>query len=158
MRVLAWSRSRPPLGDLEGAVAWAELPELLARADFVSVHLALAPETRGLLDTRAMAGMKPGAILVNTARGGIVDEAALAEALREGRLAAAGLDVFEREPIGPAGPAGDLLALPNVVLTPPVGSASVETRARMAELAVENLLAALEGRRMPACANPEVYR
>jgi glyoxylate reductase len=158
MRVLAWSRSRPPLGDLEGAVAWAELPELLARADFVSVHLALAPETRGLLDTRAIAGMKPGAILVNTARGGIVDEAALAEALREGRLAAAGLDVFEREPIGPAGPAGDLLALPNVVLTPHVGSASVETRARMAELAVENLLAALEGRRMPACANPEVYR
>lgn len=155
MRVLAWSRTRRPLGDLEGAVAWAELPELLAAADFVSVHVALAPGTRGLLDAAALARMKPGAVLVNTARGEIVDEAALVEALRAGRLAAAGLDVFEREPLDPASP---LLALPGVVLAPHIGSASVATRERMARRAAENLLAALAGERMPACANPEVYR
>jgi glyoxylate reductase len=155
MRVLAWSRTRRPLGDLEGAVAWAELPALLAAADFVSVHVALAPETRGLLDARALAAMKRGAILVNTARGGIVDETALVAALREGRLGGAGLDVFEREPLAPDDP---LLAVPNVVVAPHIGSASVATRARMAALAVENLLAALDGGRMPACANPEVLR
>ena len=84
-----------------------------------------------------------------------MDEAALADALRDGRLGAAGLDVFAREPIDPASP---LLALPNLVLTPHIGSASTATRARMAELAVRNLLAALAGDRMPHCANPEVYK
>lgn len=155
MRVLAWSRARGPLGDLDGAVAWAELPELLAASDFVSVHVPLTAATRGLLDAPALARMKAGAILVNTARGGIVDETALAAALREGRLAAAGLDVFEREPVDPASP---LLRLPNVVLAPHIGSASVGTRERMARMAADNLLAALAGGRMPACANPEVYR
>ena len=154
MHVLAWSRTPRPLGDLEGLVETAALPALLARADFVSVHVALAPETRGLLDARALGAMKPGAILVNTARGGIVDEHALAAALRTGRLAAAGLDVFASEPLERTSP---LLGLPNVILTPHIGSASGATRARMAELAVDNLLAALEGRRMEACANPEVY-
>jgi glyoxylate reductase len=154
MRVLAWSRTRRSLGDLDGRVELVSLPELLAQADFVSVHVALAPETRGLLDAGAIGAMKPGAILVNTARGGIVDEAALAEALRTGRLAAAGLDVFECEPLERASP---LLGLPNVVLTPHIGSASRATRTRMAERAAENLVAALAGRRMRACANPEVY-
>jgi glyoxylate reductase len=154
MRVLAWSRTRRSLGDLDGRVELVSLPELLAQADFVSVHVALAPETRGLLDAGAIGAMKPGAILVNTARGGIVDEAALAEALRTGRLAAAGLDVFECEPLERASP---LLGLPNVVLSPHIGSASRATRTRMAERAAENLVAALAGRRMRACANPEVY-
>ncbi len=154
MRVLAWSRTPRSLGEFEEHVETVALPELLARADFVSVHVALAPETRGLLDARAIGAMKPGAILVDTARGGIVDEEALAGALREGRLAAAGLDVFAHEPLDPRSP---LLGLPNIVLTPHIGSASGATRARMAELAVDNLLAALGGRRMVACANPEVY-
>jgi phosphoglycerate dehydrogenase-like enzyme len=150
MTVLAWSRHPPR----EEGVLPVELPELLRRSDFVSVHLPLTPETRNLLDAAALRSMRPGAVLVNTARGGIVDESALADALREGRLAAAGLDVFEAEPLPPGSP---LLALENVVVTPHIGSASIATRERMADLAVENLLAGLAGRRMPQCANPEVY-
>ena len=107
------------------------------------MHVALAPETRGLLSAGAIAALRPGAILVNTARGGLVDEAALAAALTTGRLAAAALDVFAREPLDPASP---LLAAPNLLLTPHIGSASIATRTRMADLAVENLLAGLEGR------------
>lgn len=151
MRVLAWSRTRR---DVPG-VEFVSLETLLAAADFVSVHVALTAETRGLVGGAALAQMKPGAVLVNTARGGIVDEDALAAALRSGRIAAAGLDVFAREPLDAASP---LRALPNVVLTPHIGSASEATRARMVELAVKNLLAALAGERMPHCANPAVYR
>jgi glyoxylate reductase len=150
MRVLGWSRTRR---DVPG-VAWAELPELLACADFVSLHLALVPETRRLIGRAELAAMRPGAILVNTARGGLVDESALVEALRTGPLAAAALDVFEAEPLPDESP---LRRLENVVLTPHVGSASLATRARMAELAVGNLLAGLAGRRLPHCANAEVY-
>jgi glyoxylate reductase len=150
MRVLGWSRTRRELP----GVVWAELPELLASADFVSLHLALVPETRRLIGRTELAAMRPGAILVNTARGGLVDESALVEALRSGPLAAAALDVFELEPLPATSP---LLRLENVVFTPHVGSASLATRARMAELAVENLLAGLAGRRLPHCANPEVY-
>jgi glyoxylate reductase len=150
MRVLGWNRTPRALAEVE-AVA---LPELLARADFVSVHVALTDETRGLLDAAALARMRPGAVLVNVARGGIVDEEALAAALASGRLAGAALDVFAREPLPALSP---LLAAPNLVLTPHIGSASVRTRTRMADLAVDNLLAALRGERMPHCANPDVY-
>jgi glyoxylate reductase len=142
MRVLGWSRS----GRAVEGVAARPLDVLLAESDFVSLHVALAPETRGLVDAAALARMKPGAVLVNTTRGGVVDEAALVAALRSGHLAGAGLDVFETEPLPAASP---LLALPNVVLLPHVGSASIATRSRMAELAVANLLAGVEGRPLP---------
>jgi glyoxylate reductase len=150
MRVLAWSRTQRDVPSVD----FVSLESLLAAADFVSVHVALTAETRGLLGGAALAQMKPGAVLVNTARGGIVDEDALADALRSGRIAAAGLDVFAREPLEATSP---LRVLPNVVLTPHIGSASEATRARMVDLAVKNLLAALAGERMPHCANPAVY-
>ncbi len=139
MRVLGWTRS----GRAVPGVDAVPLEELLAQADFVSVHVALTPDTRDLLDARRIASMKPGAILVNTARGGIVDEPALAAALSEGRLAGAALDVFAEEPLGPQSP---LLNAPKLVLAPHVGSASIRTRQRMATLAVENLVAGLLGR------------
>jgi glyoxylate reductase len=108
--------------------------------------VALVAETRGLLGAEAIARMRSGAVLVNTTRGGVVDEAALVAALRSGRVAAAGLDVFAEEPLPPDSP---LLSLPNVVLLPHIGSASVATRSRMAELAVANLLAGLAGHPLP---------
>jgi len=117
------------------------------------LHVPLTPETHHLINTRELAMMKPAAFLINAARGKVVDEAALVEALKSRQIAGAGLDVFEQEPhIHP-----ELLALPNVVLTPHVGSATTETRLAMAMLAAENLLAALEGRRPPNAVNPEVY-
>ena len=143
MRVLAWSRTRRAAPSVE----WMDsLPALLAASDFVSLHVPLTPETRGLIGADALAALKPGAVLVNTARGPIVDEVALAAALREGRVGAAGLDVFDEEPLAADSP---LLGLENVVLLPHIGSASVGTRARMAELCVENLRAALAGRPVP---------
>lgn len=150
MRVLAWNRSAR---DVPG-VEMVSLEELLLRSDFVSLHVALCEATRGLFDAQTLAMMKPGAVLVNTARGGIVDEQALAQALTSGALYAAGIDVFEREPVAADNP---LLGLPNVVVAPHIGSASVHTRSAMADLAVDNALAALRGEPMPHCANPEVY-
>jgi glyoxylate reductase len=123
-----------------------ELTELLALSDFVSLHVPLAPGTRHLIDAGALARMKPGAILVNTSRGAIVDTAALIDALRSGRLAAAGLDVFETEPDVPR----ELRELSNTVLTPHIGSATGATRDAMARLAAENVIAVVEGREPPA--------
>jgi len=142
MRVLGWTPSGRAVEGVEGV----DLESLLARSDFLSIHLALGERSRGLIGRAELAACKPGAILVNTARGGIVDETALAEALERGHLAAAALDVFEREPLDPSSP---LLRAPNLVLTPHIGSASVATRRRMAELAVANLLAGLRGDPMP---------
>ena len=130
------------------------LEELLERSDFVSLHCPLTDETRGLIDDSALARMKPTAFLVNTARGAIVDTGALADALSRGAIAGAALDVTDPEPL----PAGHpLLASPNLVVLPHLGSATHATRQAMAEMAVDNLLAALAGERMPHCANPEVY-
>lgn len=150
MRVLAWNRTQREVAEVESV----PLDDLLAHSDFVSVHVALTPETRHLIDAGRIRGMKPGAVLVNTARGGIVDEVALAAALVAGNLAAAGIDVYEREPVAAGNP---LLQAPNVVLAPHIGSATLRTRARMADMAVENALAALAGRSMPHCVNPDVY-
>jgi glyoxylate reductase len=150
LRVIGWNRSHR---DVDGVVS-VSFDELLAASDFLSVNVALTGDTRNLLDRAAIARMKPGAVLVNTARGGIVDEQALADALREGRLFAAGVDVFSHEPVEADNP---LLKLPNVVLAPHIGSASQRTRERMAALAADNLIAAIAGDPMPHCVNPEVY-
>jgi glyoxylate reductase len=139
MRVLGWSRTPRPAPGVERC----ELTALLERADFLSLHVALTPETRGLIGAAELARLSPGALLINTARGGIIDEKALADALASGRLAGAALDVFADEPLPPTSP---LLGAQNLVLTPHIGSASTATRTRMADLAVENLLAGLEGR------------
>lgn len=117
------------------------LEELLAGADFISLHVPLTPATRHLIGARELARMKPTAILINTARGPVVDEAALVEALRDGRIAGAGLDVFEGEPAVHPG----LLDLRNAVLLPHIASATHATRAKMADMAVENILAFLRG-------------
>jgi glyoxylate reductase len=123
-----------------------DLHAALARADFVSLHAPLTPETHHLIDADALAVMKPTAILVNTARGPIIDQAALATALHEGRLGGAALDVTDPEPL----PADDpLLNAPNLLVVPHIGSATTTARAAMADRAVDNLLAALNGRPMP---------
>ena len=152
MPVLYTARRRlPPEEEARLGVAWRELDELLAEADVVSIHTGLSPATRHLIGPERLARMKPTAVLVNTARGPIVDEAALAAALRAGRPAAAGLDVFEREPEVHPG----LLELDNVTIVPHLGTATVETRVAMGMAAAASLLAALDGRRPPNLLNPE---
>ncbi|MEJ2367192.1 MAG: D-glycerate dehydrogenase [Acidobacteriota bacterium] len=126
------------------------LDELIQSADVVSLHCPLTEETRGLMDARRIAAMKPGAMLINTGRGPLVDEAALVEALKEGRLSGAGLDVYEKEPEVHPG----LIGLSNVVLLPHIGSSGRETREIMARMAASDLLAVLEGKR-PAHPVPE---
>jgi glyoxylate reductase len=123
-----------------------DLHAALAQADVVSVHVPLTPATRHLIDAPALAAMKRTAILVNTARGAVVDQVALREALIEGRLGAAALDVTTPEPLPPDDP---LLQAPNLIVVPHIGSATHATRARMADLAVDNLLAGLAGRPLP---------
>jgi glyoxylate reductase len=129
-----------------------DLDTLLRQSDFVTLHTPLSEETHHLIGREQLEAMKPTAYLINTARGPIVDEGALAEALRRGQIAGAALDVFENEPRVHPG----LLELDNALLTPHVASASVETRTRMATLAAENVIEAFAGRRPPTLVNPEL--
>ena len=153
MRVLYTRRSNAPAPpDLNAEPA--ELDRLLRESDFVSLHVPLTAETRHIIGERELALMKDTAILVNTARGGVVDQVALVEALRRGRPAMAALDVTAVEPIDAR---DELLTLPNAVVTPHIASATVATRLLMANMAVDNLAAGLEGSRLPNCANPDVY-
>jgi glyoxylate reductase len=155
MRVLYWTpRRKAESLEREVAMTYVPLDQLLKEADFVSLHSPLRPETRHQIGARELALMKPTAFLINTARGAIVDEAALARALTKRQIAGAGLDVFEHEPKVTPG----LLALPNVVTTPHLGSAVLEVREQMANIVVDNILALLEGRTPPNCVNPEVLR
>ena len=143
---------RPEIEQETGARR-VSLETLLRESDFVTLHTPLTEETRHLIGAAQLRAMKRTAVLVNTARGPIVDEEALAEALREGRIFGAALDVFAEEPIRPDSP---LLGLENVVLLPHIGSASVATRRRMATMAAENLIAGLKGQRPAHLVNPEV--
>jgi len=146
MRVAYHSRHPAPAEVVEALEAERmPLERLLAEADVVSLHCPLTPETRHLIGSAELAAMKPSAVLVNAARGPVVDERALAEALAAGRIAAAGLDVYEHEPQVEPG----LLELDTVVLAPHLGSATVETRTAMAELAARNAIAAVRGEAPP---------
>ena len=146
LRLLGWT----PSGRSVPGVQAASFEDLLAQSDFVSLHLALTHQTRRIINAAALARMRKDAILINTARGGLIEESALIEALRAGRIACAALDVFETEPLA-ANHA--LLTLPNVVIAPHIGSATLGTRSAMAQLAVDNLLAGLRGAPMPQCFN-----
>lgn len=147
MRILVHTRRPPEPAEAQrlGVQVCGSLDELLAAADFVSLHVASTPETRHLIDSAALRAMRPHAILINTARGEVVDEAALAAALRDRRIDAAALDVYEREPqVHP-----DLLELENVVLLPHLGSATIEAREAMGRRAVANLRAFFSGEAVP---------
>lgn len=152
MAVIYFSRRRLTSAEEDRTnVSYRSLEALLKEADYISLHVPLTADTHHLIDLNALNLMKPSAILINTSRGPVVDEKALVRTLKDGRIAAAGLDVYENEPELYPG----LTDLENVILLPHVGSATIETRTRMAELAVDNLLAGLAGRRPPNCLNWE---
>jgi len=154
MRILYYDTFRPPAEvERDLGAEYRDLDDLLREADFVSLHINLTPQTRHMINAGRLARMKPTAVLVNTSRGPVIDEAALAQALKAGEIFAAGLDVFEREPeVNP-----DLLNCDTAVLIPHLGSATVETRLAMANLAADNLFAALAGQRPPTLLNPEAW-
>ena len=153
MRVLYYDvKSNEPLEKELGAKK-VSLEELLSESDFVSVHVPLIPATQHLIGEKELKLMKKSAVLINTSRGPVVNEKILIKALKEKWIFAAGLDVYENEPQLEEG----LADLENVVLAPHLGSASVETRTRMASIAVENMLAGLKGETPPNCVNPEVF-
>jgi len=155
MRILYHNRTRLPEDvERELGLEYADLDALLKEADFVSLHCPLTPETRHLIGERELGLMKPTAVLINTARGPVVDEGALVQALREGRIYGAGLDVFENEPALHPG----LAELPNVVLAPHIASAGRETRLQMVDLVVSDVLAVLKGQRPRNLVNPEIWK
>ncbi|HUE97681.1 MAG TPA: D-glycerate dehydrogenase [Anaerolineales bacterium] len=153
MRVIYYdpseTKSNPNLEALR-----VDFETLLKESDFISLHVPLTPGTRHLIDSEALSKMKPDAVLVNTARGPVVDPNALYEALKERRIFGAGLDVTEPEPIPPDSP---LLTLDNVIIAPHIASASKTSRDQMSWMAAQNLIAGLKGERLPNCVNPQVY-
>ena len=154
MNLLYWNRTRLPLAEeAELGVTYAAFDDVLARADFVSLHVAYSPETHHLIGDAALKRMKSSAFIVNTTRGSVIDEKALVRSLQAKTIAGAGLDVFEREPQMEE----ELYGMENVVLLPHLGSATIGTRTKMGLMAVENLLAGCAGQRPPNCVNPQVY-
>ena len=154
MRVLYWTpRRKSESEEREAGLTYVPLEQLLRESDFVSVHSPLNAETRHQIGARELRLMKKTAFLINTARGAIVDEGALVRALQTKQIAGAGLDVFEHEPKVDK----RLKAMANVVLTPHLGSATPEVREEMAKIVVDNILAFLEGRKLPNCVNPQVF-
>lgn len=154
MEILYWNRTRLDRDEEKGhGVTYVELDELLTRSDFVSVHVALNSETEHLIGADQLSKMKSTAILVNTARGPVVDEKALVHALQHQTIGGAGLDVYEREPKLET----ELYELENVVIAPHLGSATIGTRTKMGNMAAENCLLACRGERPPNLVNPEIY-
>jgi glyoxylate reductase len=154
MKVIYSDAVRAPLDVEEGLHAeYRDLNTLLAEADFVSVHVPLLPETRGLFDALRLSRMKPTAYLINTSRGAVVKEADLVRALKRKKIAGAALDVYEKEPAIHSG-----LYRPNVVLAPHIASASLETRTKMACIAAENVVKFFQGKRPPNILNPEAWK
>ena len=153
-KLVYWQPTPSPENEAMTGARYVSLDELLSGSDFVSLHCPLNESTRGLIGESALRKMKPSAILVNAARGPVVDTNALVKALRENWIRFAALDVTDPEPLLPSHP---LYALSNCFILPHIGSATHGTRKRMAEMACENLLAGLEGRRLPNCVNGEVY-
>jgi glyoxylate reductase len=156
LKILYYSRQQKEKEFEESiGVKYAELDTLLSESDFITLHTSLSAETYHLISDRSFQLMKSSAILINTARGAIVDAQALYQALITNQIAGAALDVTDPEPIPVDSP---LLKLDNVIITPHIGSASYQTRAKMAQMAVDNLIAGLQGKRLPNCVNEEVYQ
>lgn len=154
MNVLYYDAVRQPEAEAELGVQYRALEDLLRESDFVSLHVSLTKETRGLMNARTFALMKPTAVLINTSRGPVVNPEALYEALKVGQIGYAALDVTDPEPL----PADHkLLELPNLIVAPHIASATVRSRNLMASRAVENLIAGLQCEQLPYCVNPEVY-
>ncbi len=154
MKILYYEPKKKPHPEFSGKATYTPLNDLLQQSDFVTMHAYLSPESRGMLGKPQYALMKPTAYLINTARGPMIDHKALFLALQAKQLAGAGLDVFDPEPIPQDHP---LLGLPNVIITPHIASASINTRRMMAKMTIENTLAGLNGDKIPYCVNPEVY-
>ena len=155
MKILYYDIRRNEKAEKELGVQFVDLETLLKESDFVSLHVPLTKDTYHLIGEKELKLMKPTAYLINTARGAVVDTEALVEALKEGWIAGAALDVFEQEPLPPGHP---LTKLDNVVLAPHIASATIEARQRMAELAAKNLVAVLKGEMPPALVNPDVLK
>ena len=154
MPVIYHNRSHNTVAERELGARRVSFDKLLQESDVLSVHANLSAETAGIFNRRTFSKMKTSAIFINTARGGIHNETDLRWALEEGQLWGAGLDVTNPEPMVPDNP---LLLMPNVAILPHIGSATLETRMKMMQLTVENILAGLNGQRLPNCVNPEVY-